>query len=126
MATAEIKPLLTRADLPLDAIAEICRRWGVVEMAIDTTESRLPPSPHYYLDKSPFELMDLYLIVDYGPGKRRFGFKKHHFRVVDDLYELLGSHVWIEDKESLENIAADGRGGIQRVLDVRDVIYAAR
>ena len=125
MATAEIKPLLTRADLPLDAIAEICRRWGVVEMAIDTTESRPKPSPPEWLDRSPFELVDLYLIVDYGPGKRRFGFKKHHFRVVEDLYELLGGHVWICDKEILENHVAQGREWAQHDLDVRDVIYTA-
>lgn len=125
MAAAEIKPLLTRADLPLDAIAEICRRWEVVEMAIDTTESRPPPSPPEWLDRSPFELVDLYLIVDFGPGKRRFGAKKHHFNVVDDLYELLGSRVWICDKEILENLVSYGQEGTQRILDVRDVIYAA-
>ena len=125
MTAAEIKPLLTRAELPLDAIAEICRRWGVLEMAINTTETRPPPSPPYRLDKNPFELVDLYLIADFGPGKRSFGFKKHHFSVVEDLYELLGGHVWIEDKEMLENLVADGREWAQRELDARDVIYTA-
>ena len=125
MTTVVSKPLLTRADLPLDAIAEICRRWGVVELAIDTTQCRPPPTPSYYLENDPFELIDLYLIADFGPGKRRFGAKKHHYRVVDDLYELLGSHVWIYDKESLENHVADGREWAQQELDARDVIYAA-
>ena len=125
MTTTETKPLLTRADLPLDTIAEICRRWGVVEMAIDTTESRPPPRPSYYLDKDPFELIDLYLIADFGPGKRRFGAKKHHHSVVDDLYELLGCHVWIYDKGILENHVSDGEEWAQRELDARDVIYTA-
>ena len=125
MTTAETKPLLTRADLPLDAIAEICRRWGVLEMAIDTTESRPPPSPSYYLDRDPFELIDLYLIADFRPGKRRFGAKKHHHSVVDDLYELLGCRVWIYDKGILESHVSDGWEWAQRELDARDVIYTA-
>ncbi len=29
MSTPQPRPLLTRDDLSLDAIAEICRRWGV-------------------------------------------------------------------------------------------------
>ena len=41
MAVLKPQPLLTRDALPLEAIAEICRRWGVREMAIDS--SRTPP-----------------------------------------------------------------------------------
>ena len=119
------RPLLTRDDLPLDAIAEICRRWGVVEMAVDPSESRPPPDPDYALEKNPFAEVDLYLIADFGPGKRSWGFKKHHFDVVEDLYTLLGCHVWIMDKGVLEMNVEGGADGARQRLDGRDVIYTA-
>lgn len=40
MATLESKPLLAKSDLPLDKIAEICRRWKIHEMAVDTCQTR--------------------------------------------------------------------------------------
>ena len=123
--TAKSKPLLTRADLPLDAIAEICRRWGVVEMAIDTTQSRPQPTPPEWLDKNPFELVDLYLIADFGPGEYDWGFKKHHHDVANDLYHLLGGHVWIEDKGILERHIARGAEWATQEMEARDVIFAA-
>ena len=119
------RPLLTRDDLPLEAIAEICRRWGVVEMAVDPSESRPPPDPDYALEKNPFAEVDLYLIADFGPGKRSWGFKKHHFDVVEDLYTLLGCHVWIMDKGVLEMNVEGGADGARQRLDGRDVIYTA-
>ena len=120
------KPLLTRDDLPLDAIAEICRRWGVLEMAVDPSETRPSPDPDYALDKNPFTDVDLYLIADFSPGKRSWGFKKHHFDVVDDLYNLLGCRVWIMDREVLEMSIDDGADGARQRLDGRDVIYTAK
>lgn len=125
MTMPEPKPLLTREDLPLDAIAEICRRWSVREMAVDPSETRPPPDPDYALEKNPFVKVDLYLIADFGPGKRSWGFKKHHFDVVDDLYNLLGCHVWIMDKGVLEMNLAGGADGARQRLDRRDVIYTA-
>ena len=126
MTTPESKPLLTRDDLPLDAIAEICRRYGVLEMAVDPTQVRLPPNPFPYLpDDNPFRSIDLYLIADFGPGKRSWGFKKHHTDVVEDLYNLLGCYVWIEDKENLELHIADGAEWAQKEMDNRDIIYVA-
>lgn len=125
MTTTETKPLLTRADLPLDAIAEICRRWGVLEMAIDTTESRPLPGPDYWLEKNPFELVDVYLIADFGPGDYDWGFKKHHHNVVDDLQGLIGGHVWIDDKGILERHLANGAEWAKQEMEGRDVIFAA-
>ena len=126
MTAPESKPLLTRDDLPLEAIAEICRRWGVREMAIDTGRARPGPNPFPYLpDDDPFETVDLYLIVDFGPGERSWGFKKNRTPVMKDLYYLLGSRVWIEDKESLEKHIADGAEWARRELEGRDVIYTA-
>ncbi len=125
MTTPEPKPLLTREDLPLDAIAEICRRWGVREMAVDPSETRPPPDPDYTLEKNPFAGVDLYLIADFGPGKRSWGFKKHHFDVVEDLYNLLGCHVWIMDKEILEMHISDGVEWACREMEGRDVIFTA-
>ncbi len=119
------RPLLTRDDLPLGAIAEICRRWGVREMAVDPSESRPLPDPDYALEKNPFAEVDLYLIADFGPGKRSWGFKKHHFDVVEDLYTLLGCHVWIMDKGVLEMNVEGGADGARQRLDGRDVIYTA-
>ena len=125
MTTPQSRPLLTRNDLPVDAIADICRRWGVRDMAVDLNESRPPPSPDYALENNPFEEVDLYLIADFGSGKPSWGFKKHHFDVVDDLYSLLGCRVWIMDKGVLEMNVNDGADGAQQRLDRRDVIYAA-
>ncbi|MDE2786438.1 MAG: hypothetical protein OXL37_07215 [Chloroflexota bacterium] len=125
MTTPEPKPLLTREDLPLDAIAEICQRWGVREMAVDPSQVRPPPDPDYALEKNPFVEVDLYLIADFGPGKRSWGFKKHHFDVVEDLYNLLGCHVWIMDKEILEMHITDGVEWAWREMEGRDVIYTA-
>ena len=120
------KPLLTRDDLPLDAIAEICRRWGVVEMAVDPSWVRPGPNPFPHLpDDDPFETVDLYLIVDFGPGERSWYFKKNHMAVVEDLYNLLGSRVWIEDKELLERHVARGVEWAKRELEGRDVIYTS-
>ncbi len=125
-ASKTSKPLLTRNDLPLDAIAEICRRWGVLEMAVDPSRVRPPPNPFPYLpDDNPFRFVDLYLIVDFGPGERSWYFKKHHMDVVKDLYNLLGSHVWIEDKELLERHVTRGVEWAKRELEGRDVIYTA-
>ena len=127
MTSSQSKPLLTRDDLPLEAIAEICRRWSVVEIAVDPSQTRPPPNPFpYLLDDNPFRSVDLYLIADFGPGKRSWGFKKHHFDVVEDLYNLLGCHVWIMDKGILEMNSADGSEYAQHRLEARDVIYASR
>lgn len=122
----ETKPLLTRDDLPLDAIAQICRRYGVLEMAVDPGQTRPPPNPFPFLpDDNPFQSVDLYLIADFGPGKRSWGFKKNHMAVVEELYNVLGSHVWIQDKEILEMNIADGSKKAKQELEERDVIYTA-
>ena len=47
MTLPEPKPLLARDDLPLDAIAEICRRWGVLEMAVDANPMDRSRSHHH-------------------------------------------------------------------------------
>ena len=125
MTAPKSKPLLTRDDLPLDDIAEICRCWGVVEMAVDPSQSRLPPGPAFLPQDNPFLEVDLYLIADFGPGKRSWGFKKHHMDVVEDLYNLLGCYVWIMDKGVIEMNIEDGVEWAQQQLDGRDVIYAA-
>ena len=118
------KPLLTRADLPLDAIAEICRRWGVQELAVDPTQVR-PPAPGHWLAENPLASVDLYLIADFGQEKFSWGFKKQHWKVADDLENLLGCQVWIEDKDILKSHIADGQEWAQREMDARDVIYPA-
>ena len=101
-AIPHTKPLLTRDDLPLDAIAEICRRYGVLEMAVDPSQTRPPRNPSYLLEDDPFAAVDLYLIADFGPGPYDWGFKKHHSDVVEALGDLLGRRVWIDDKGILE------------------------
>ena len=45
--------------------------------------------------------------------------------VVEDLFNLLGRHVWIEDKGILEMNIADGSAWAQKEVDGRDIIYAA-
>ena len=119
------KPLLTRDDLPLAAIAGICRRWGVQEMAVNTEETRPPLAPVRYVgDANPFTEVDLYLIVDFGPGQYSWYFKEHYFHVLDDLQELLGCYVWIEDKGHLNKHVEDGVAWAHKTMERRDVIYA--
>ena len=125
MTAVKPQPLLTRDDLPLDAIAEICRRWGVLEMAVDPSQTRPEPGPAFMPQDNPFLEIDLYLIADFGLGKRSWGFKKHHFDVVEDLYNLLGKYVWIMDKEILEMHIADGVEWARHEMEGRDVIYTA-
>ncbi len=123
MIESEHKPLLTRDDLPLDQVARICQRWNVRELAIDTTQKRPPPIPRHLNQTDPFATVDLYLIADFGPGEYEWGFKKHHFDVVEELQELLGSHVWIEDKGILEKHIASGAEWARREKERHDVIY---
>ena len=124
MIGSEDKPLLARADLPLDEIALICRRWNVRELAIDTTQKR-PPPPRSWVEEDPFFAVDLYLIADFGPGKYNWGFKKHHSVVVEEIQELIGANVWIDDKGILERHIADGAEWAKREKESRDVIYTA-
>ena len=126
MTTPQPRPLLTRDDLPLDAIAEICRRWGVRELAIDPSQTRPPPNPFPFMpDDNPFRSIDLYLIVDFGPGEYNWGCKKHHMDVVEDLYNLLGRHVWIEDKGILTKHISEGAEWAKRDMARRDIIFVA-
>ena len=125
MTAVNAKPLLTRHDLPLDAIAEICRRYGVREMAVDPSQVRPPPSPAFLPQDNPFLEVDLYLIADFGPGEYHWGCKKHHMDVVEDLHNLLGCHVWVEDKGILEMNIEDGSELAQKEMDSRDIIYTA-
>ena len=126
MTDPKSKPLLTRDDLPLEAIAEICRRWDVLELAVDPSQQRPNPGPAFMPPDNPFLEVDLYLIADFGPGEYHWGCKKHHMDVVEDLYNLLGCYVWIEDKGILEMNIADGSEWAQKELDRRDVIYTAK
>ncbi len=126
MSVPQYKPLLTRDDLPLEHIAQICDRWNLRELAIDTTQKRPPERSVDSLDADPFTAIDLYLIADFGPGEYDWGFKKPHFDVVEELQKLLGARVWIEDKGILEKHVAKGAGWARREKESRDVIYTAR
>ena len=88
MTTSERKPLLTKADLPLDKIAEICKRWNIHEMAVDTNQIRPPAHNGPNLDSDPFAEVDLYLIVKFDSDKYEWRFNEHHFKVVAELEEL--------------------------------------
>ena len=74
MTTLQSKPLLTKADLPLAEIAEICRRWHVHEMAVDTVQT-VPLIRHApWLEPDPFADVDLYLIVKFGSDRYEWRF----------------------------------------------------
>ena len=125
MITSGQKALLTREDLPIDQIIEICQRWNLVELSVDTSQHRPPADAAHISDDDPFAAVDLYLIADFGLGDYEWGFKKHHFDVVDDLEKLLGSRVWIMDKGILERHVADGAEWARDEKNSRDVIYTA-
>ena len=124
MTTSERKPLLTKADLPLDKITEICKRWNIHEMAVDTNQIR--PSVHngLNLDSDPFTEVDLYLIVKFDSDKYEWHFNEHHFKVVAELEELTRAKVWITDNSILEKRIAEGARWAVRDKENRDVIYS--
>ena len=125
MITSGKKSLLAREDLPIDQVIDICRRWNLVELSIDTSQHRPTADAAHTSDGDPFAVVDLYLIADFGPGDCECGFKKHHFDVVDDLEKLVGGRVWIMDKGILEGHVADGAEWARHEKDSRDVIYTA-
>ena len=94
--------------MTLDKIAEICRRWNVHEMAIDTSQIRPPVHKGPDLDPDPFTEVGLYLIVKFDSDKYEWHFNEHHFNVATDLEELTGTKVWITDNSILEKRIAEG------------------
>ncbi len=124
MTSLESKPLLTKADLPLDAIAEICRRWNIHEMAVDTCQTRPPARQSTWLEPDPFAEVDLYLIVKFDSDKYEWHFNEHHFNVVAELEELTGAKVWITDSSILEKRIAEGAEWATQDRKNRDVVYA--
>ena len=126
MTTLESKPLLTKADLPLDEVAAICRRWNVHEMAVDTVHTRPPMRRSPWLEPDPFADVDLYLIVKFDSDQYEWHFNEHHFNVVEELERLLGSKVWITDNSILEKRIAEGAQWAIRDKEKRDVIYTRR
>ena len=118
------KPLLTKSDLPLDEIADICRRWNVHEMAVDTVQTRPIARQALWLEPDPFAEVDLYLIVKFDSDKYEWHFNEHHFDVVSELEKLLGSKVWITDSSILEKRIAEGAQWAIRDEEKRDVIYS--
>ena len=123
MATSKRKPLLTKADLSLDEIAEICRRWNIHEMAVDTGQNRPPVQQGPRPEPDPFTEVDLYLIVQFDSDKYEWHFNEHHFDVVAALEGLTGAKVWITDNSILEKRIAEGFQWAIRDRQNRDVIY---
>ena len=123
MTSLESKPLLTKADLPLDKIAEICQRWNIHEMAVDTGQSRPPVHKGHNLDPDPFAEVDLYLIVKFDSDRYEWHFNEHHFNIVAELEELTGGKVWITDNSILEKRIAEGAQWAIQDRENRDVIY---
>ena len=123
MSALESKPLLTKADLPLNKIAEICRRWNVHEVAVDTGQTRPVVRRVPWVEPDPLTDVDLYLIVKFDSDKYEWHFNEHHFNVVTELQELLDAKVWITDNSILEKRIAEGAQWALRDKENRDVIY---
>lgn len=123
MTTLESKPLLNKSDLPVDKIAEICRRWNVHEMAVDTCQTRPPTHKTAWGEPDPFADVDLYLIVKFDSDKYEWHFNEHHFNVVEEMQALLDVKVWITDEIILEKRIAEGAQWAIRDKENRDVIY---
>ena len=123
MTTLESKPLLAKSDLPLDEIAEICRRWKIQEMAVDTCQTRPPTRKGPWAEPDPFADVDLYLITEFASDKYEWHFNEHHFNVVEELQALLGVKIWITDGSILEKRIAEGAQWAIRDKENRDVIY---
>ena len=123
MSALESKPLLTKADLPLNKIAEICRRWNIHEVAVDTGQTRPVVRQVPWVEPDPLADVDLYLIVKFDSDKYEWHFNEHHFNVIAELQELLGAKVWITDNSILEKRIAEGAQWAIRDKENRDVIY---
>ena len=123
MTSLESKPLLTKSDLPLDEITDLCRRWNIHEMAVDTGQTRPASHKGAWVEPDPFADVDLYLIVKFDSDKYEWHFNEHHFNVVSELENLIGSKVWITDSSILEKRIAEGAQWAIRDKENRDVIY---
>ena len=123
MTILESKPLLVKSDLPLDEIAEICRKWKIREMAVDTCQTRPPTRKGPWAEPDPFADVDLYLIAKFDSDKYEWHFNEHHFDVVADLEQLVGTKVWITDDSILEKRIAEGARWAMRDKENRDVFY---
>ncbi len=98
-------------DLPMDKIAEFCKRWQIKELALFGSVLRDDFRPDSDID----------LLVTFVPGASRSLFKQVEMQ--DELSSLLGRKADLVSRHGVERSENVRRR--QEILDAAEVIYAA-
>ena len=101
-------PPQTRVPLPLDGIADFCRKWGVEELALFGSVLRSDFSPGSDVD----------VLVTFSPEARISLFE--FVEMKDDLEKLLQRKIDLVSKGGLRNPFRR-----HEILTTRQVVYAA-
>ncbi|MBE3069797.1 MAG: nucleotidyltransferase domain-containing protein [Planctomycetes bacterium] len=100
-----------RIDLPLDRLAEFCRRWKITEMAVFGSAERGEMGPRSDVD----------LLVTFAPDAEWSLFD--HFHMENELVQVLGREVDLVSREAVQ----ESPNWIRRrhILSSARTIYAA-
>jgi predicted nucleotidyltransferase len=109
MSIGHVNPELAK-KLPLDRIAELCRKYYVVELSIFGSFLRDDFGP-----ESDIDLLVIFQDDDYGPWMGKL------LQMEDELSALLGRKVDLVPKESIER--SENWIRRNRILDTAQVIY---
>jgi len=101
----------TNIDLPMEKIAEFCRRWQIKELALFGSVLRDDFRPDSDID----------LLVTFVPGASRSLF--NHVDMQDELTSMLGRKVDLVSRHGVERSENVRRR--REILETAEVIYAA-
>lgn len=98
-------------ELPMDAIAEFCRRWQIVELALFGSVLRDDFGPDSDID----------VLVKFAPGHPWSLFD--HVTMQEELGEILGRSVDLVSRAGVERSQNERRR--RQILNSARVVYAA-
>lgn len=101
----------TNIDLPMEKIAEFCRRWQIKELALFGSVLREDFRPDSDID----------LLVTFAPGASRSLF--NHVDMQDELTSMLGRKVDLVSRHGVER--SENLRRRREILETAEVIYAA-
>ncbi len=101
----------TNIDLPMEKIAEFCRRWQIKELALFGSVLREDFRPDSDID----------LLVTFEPGASRSLFNQVHMQ--DELASMLGRKVDLVSRHGVER--SENARRKREILGTAEVIYAA-
>ena len=101
----------TNIDLPMEKIAEFCRRWRIQELALFGSALRDDFRPDSDID----------LLVTFAPGASRSLF--NHVDMQDELESMLGRKVDLVSRHGVER--SENLRRKQEILSTAAAIYVA-